>query len=304
MKQDIAKTMTGIAASATTAGAGLAAHEVSLGIKYCTAAILNASRTAAFTAALLYSNTKLLLRTKRDTLDAARINARAFATLLRDVLKPVFGSEFNDNWLALGFKDSLAIPTQFDDLLELLEKMAAFLAANPTREVATLNITATYATTVTEAFADAATAVTLQESALGTIMADRDAKYVTLRGKLVQLVDELSHLIDPLDPRWTAFGFNKPGAQETPDVPVNVSAVLIGPNAAAVKWDASARAEYYRVWKKVVGLDTELVAAGSPADIDFALENLPANATIEIYVSAVNNGGESQVSEKMVITTH
>ncbi|MDB6024436.1 MAG: hypothetical protein JWM68_659, partial [Verrucomicrobiales bacterium] len=46
------------------------------------------------------------------------------------------------------------------------------------------------------------------------------------------------------------------------------------------------------------------VAVGSPADLDFTLENLPAASTVEIYISAVNNGGESQLSEKVTIVTH
>ncbi|MDB6026989.1 MAG: hypothetical protein JWM68_3212, partial [Verrucomicrobiales bacterium] len=58
------------------------------------------------------------------------------------------------------------------------------------------------------------------------------------------------------------------------------------------------------VWKRVIGLDAEPVAVGSPADLDFTLENLPAASTVEISISAVNNGGESQLSEKITITTH
>ncbi|MDB6025731.1 MAG: hypothetical protein JWM68_1954, partial [Verrucomicrobiales bacterium] len=125
-----------------------------------------------------------------------------------------------------------------------------------------------------------------------------------LRKRIRDVINELNMRLDPLDERWLAFGLNKPGALDMPDVPENITAILIGPNAAAMKWDAAARATYYRVWKRVIGVDAEPVAVGSPADIDFTLENLPAASTIEIYVSAVNNGGESQLSEKITITTH
>ena len=108
----------------------------------------------------------------------------------------------------------------------------------------------------------------------------------------------------PLDPRWKAFGLNMPGASAIADIVEGLKAVLIGATTVALKWNASARADYYRVFKKVLGVDAEPVAAGSPADLDLTLENLPNNATVEIYVVAVNNGGESQPSEKVTIVTH
>ena len=58
------------------------------------------------------------------------------------------------------------------------------------------------------------------------------------------------------------------------------------------------------MFKKVQGVDTEFILVGSPGDLDFTLENLPANSTIEIYVTAVNNGGEGVASEKITIVTH
>ena len=296
--------MTGLTAAAVNAAKGLEDHEVSIGIKYCTKVVLNAARALTFTAALMFNNGKVLLRTKRDALEEARTAARAFITLARDMLKPVLGADFNDNWLAFGFVDSLAIPTKIEDLLSLMQTAAAFLVANPAREVAALNITALQAQALAEALESAFASVTAQEATLEIVKDDRDAKYEAVRGKLVQLVDELTHLIEPLDPRWKAFGFNMPGAQETPDVPTNISAILVGQNAAAMKWDLSARAEYYRVWTKIHGSNADYVAAGSPADLDFTLENLPANSTIDIALSAVNNGGESALSAAVTVVTH
>lgn len=93
------------------------------------------------------------------------------------------------------------------------------------------------------------------------------------------------------------------GAKAIPAVPQNVIATLIGATSVSLKWDASARAAYYRVWKKVVGVDEEYLPVGSPGDRDFTLEGLPANAQVELLVSAVNNGGESQKSTLAVVQT-
>jgi len=260
--------MVGISAGAVNAAKGLEDNPT-LDIKYCTLLVLNAARTAAFAAALLFNNAKVLLRTRRDALNEARDAARVFATLLRDILKPIFGSEFNDKWVAVGFVDSLAISTTLEELLTLIQTMAAFLLANPAREVLALNITAVQAQALYAALVEAFASVTAQEAVLSVMKNDRDAKYEALRGRLVQLTEELAYVLDPLDPRWAAFGFNKPGAQETPDVPEGIQVVLIGPNAAATKWGASSRADYYRVWIRVHGVDTEPRTVGSPADLDF-----------------------------------
>ncbi len=296
--------MAGISNDAFEASKGLDQMEEELDVKYCTSTVLNAARALAFAAAMVFNNAKLLLRTKRDAFAEACDAARSFATLFREILKPIFGAGFNENWLALGFVDSLAIATKFEDLRPLLQAMVAYLTANPAREVAVLNITAAHAQVLLTALEETAAAVKTQELAVDLAKIDRDAKFETVRKKLLQLVDELSHILDPLDPRWKAFGFNMPGAKETPDVPENITVVLVGPTAAATKWDASARAEYYRVWMKVHGSVDDYVAMGSPADLDFTLENLPANATLDIAISAVNNGGESALSEPITVTTH
>src|SRR3954471_18355159 len=102
MKQDITYTMAGISESAFNASKGLEEHEEELDVKYCTSVVLNAARALAFAAALLFDNAKLLLRTKRDALSDARDAVRAFATLLREILKPIFGAEFNESWAVLG----------------------------------------------------------------------------------------------------------------------------------------------------------------------------------------------------------
>jgi hypothetical protein len=63
------------------------------------------------------------------------------------------------------------------------------------------------------------------------------------------------------------------------------------------------RAEHYRVWKRVIGVEAEFVNVDSPTDANFTLENLPAHASVEIAVSAVNNGGESDLSASITIVT-
>ncbi len=95
------------------------------------------------------------------------------------------------------------------------------------------------------------------------------------------------------DARWYAFGLNRPADPQTPGIP---DGQLVTPGAAGVlyiDWADSRRAEHYRVWKKVVGVDTEFTAAASVSDSDATLTGLPSGATVEIQVTAVNDAGES-----------
>lgn len=296
--------MNGVASTASTAIQGLEDHGDDIEVKHCTAPVLTAARLAAVTARLLHDNAKEALRTKREVYEAERIAVRKFATIARDNLKPTFGSEYQEGWDGPGFVGSLAIPTAYEDLLPMMEALVAFFTANPTLEVANRGVTAAQAQTLLTAFKDAFNAVTAQETSMAELMNDRNEKFDILREKLLLLVDELSHLIDPLDPRWKAFGLKVPGADEAPEVPTNVLATLIGPTSAAVKWSAAARADHYRVWMKVHGTEGDYTAMGSPADLDFTLENVPSNTAIDIAVSAVNSGGESALSNAVTITTH
>ena len=155
-----------------------------------------------------------------------------------------------------------------------------------------------------DALNDANNAVTIQEGEIANLMTIRDTKFDALRQRISGVYQELLMQLDPLDARWLKFGFNKPGADETPDLVTGVMALLIGPTAAAVKWEASVRASYYRVYIRVLGVDGDYRAVGSPADLDFTIENLPANATVDIIVTAVNNGGEGARPEPIRIVTH
>ena len=91
-------------------------------------------------------------------------------------------------------------------------------------------------------------AVAEQEGILSGLMSTRDANADKLSKRLSDLIQELHMRMDGLDGRWLAFGLNKPGAMETPDEVEHVIATLIGPTAAALKWDAARRAQFYHVF--------------------------------------------------------
>jgi hypothetical protein len=251
-----------------------------------------------------HEQSKVVLATNRSLLATLIVTVRAFLTLGRDLMKPIFGGEYSQAFDVLGLIGSLMIPSTTEDLLVLLQAFKAFYVANPDMEDMSRNITAAQAQALYDQLVAAQTAVNVQVTVVRTNIGLRDDAAKKLRKRLRGVFDEMKQSLDPLDPRWLAFGFNMPGAQQLPDVVSGLVAILIGPGAIALKWDASARAEYYRVWKRVNGTDVELIAVGSPADLDFTIEGLPTGSTVEIAVSAVNGGGESTLSESVTIVTH
>jgi hypothetical protein len=228
--------------------------------------------------------------------------SRRLLTVGRDHFKAVLGPEYNERWDEAGLVGSLMIPRTEKDVEPLLPRFRAFLITHPDLEFAARDITANKFDELFTTLHQARMAVREKELVIELARRHRDAKVVALRKRLRGLIDELNMLLDPLDPMWNVFGFNMPGAQETPEVPEDVVVTVNGSNAA-LKWTAAPRTEYYRVWKKVIGVDEEPVPMGTRSDLGFTIEDLPSNAIIELSISAVNNGGESQRSEAVTVKT-
>ena len=269
-----------------------------------TKALLDADIAALSAKILTYNTGKNLLSDHRVTVQTTVDEGRLFMMTTRDLLKPVFGFEFNERWNVIGLNNSLAIPYPQGEVLVTLTAFKDFLAANPAMNNEQANVTAARAEELITELKTAMKAVTDQETVVKGLFNDRNLEVEALTKRMSGLIAELKLHLDGFDPRWLAFGLNMPDAIETPDQVEHLKATLIGPTAAALKWDAAARADYYRVFKKVHGPDEDYVIVGSPADLDFTLEDLPVGATIDVIVIAVNEGGEGAQSEKVTIVTH
>lgn len=304
MKNTVPKSIPALLTLAGDAADGAGLYQTPLPLLQNTQASINADITPLVSANTAYATGKAELATSRETARTLLDTSRMFLTLGRDNFKPFFGSEYNQGWDAVGLVGTLMIPRAEEDVLPLLTTYKEFLTANPSFEVVAKDITAARADELYTQLKAARSTVHAKETLVGNLLEDRDLKADRLRKRLSDLIAELHMRLDGLDARWKAFGLNVPDAMETPDQVEHVVATLIGPTAVSVKWDATARAEYYHVFKKVRGIDTEYVLVGSPADLDFTIENLPTNAVIEIVVSALNNGGEGALSEPVEITTH
>jgi len=301
MKQNRYNTLAELLSAGTTASAGALTYAAILGMVVGNKVsidldvdALEAARDAHRSAREAFSLGSAQFKTKTKA-------TYGFVAGTRDVLRRTLGNQYSAAWVGTGFNNSLRIPRSVAGLEDITHSLQTYLGDHPALEVAGLNITAAVAEQTAGELTDAKTAVVLQKAAVGTALTNRKQKEKALRRRLRGTAEELNRLIGPVDDRWTAFGFNKPGLKQTPPVPTKLSAVLVG-SGLSLKWEKAPRAEYYRIWLKVNGVDQELLPVGSPADPNFTIESVPVQSVVEVAVSAVNNGGESARSAVMQVT--
>jgi hypothetical protein len=302
MQNPIARSMNGALAQSVRAENGVKELGAILNITRMTAATLLNIRLAAIQAFDLWNRANDQLAGNRDELDVRIDQARLLVMVGRDLLKPTFGTRHNPKWPIVGFPKNLSVPKDPDALLVMVRAMAAFYAAHPDFQKADSNITAAAFQLHYDGLVAAIGVVDRQEGVVTTLVQDRDKKFAAVRKSIRDLIKELSTILDPLDGRWKTFGFNMPGARSIPSVPADVSVRVVG-HDALVQWNSSERADYYRVFKRVLGVDKEFVPVSSQNGLDAVVPGLPGNAEIELAVSAVNNGGESMFSAVVAVKT-
>ncbi len=277
---------------------GLHTHESTIGIMHNTEAVLRGELTAARAANNQFQAAKSAKLSTTDAQDTADANAVQFITAARDVLKTKLGASYSQAWDEAGFaSQSLAVPSTLSKRMELLKSLELYFTAHPTHEVAALNVTHAQAAALHEALSTAVSAV---NAGRGDQRGKRDARDTTeeaLRNRLRGLVGELTQLIGDTDERWLDFGFRVPNDERMPEVP---SALIVNGGAAGhlvADWADAPRAERYRVYKQVVGVDNDFVLATTVADSDADLNTFTSGAHVRVKVSALNARGESQPSE-------
>ena len=264
---------------------------------------IGADRDALLVANNNVEQAKVYLAEKRSILKSLEQTCYAFAVFGRDILKPIHGTSYSDAYNELGLYGSLQVPRTAKFLLIVVETYGSYFVAHPDREDEAHNITAARAKSLfndlSQAYADVAAARTALDQARDVRNEAAGRMYRRIRG----VFNEMKQFISDVDPRWTAFGFNKPGAENIPDVPEEIEVVASEPTATAIRWPASPRAQHYRIYKQVIGVDEEPVPIASSSEPGIVFDDLPANSKIKVGIAAANSGGESKLSELLEINT-
>lgn len=260
------------------------------------AELIGAELQAAQSAQLEYKTARAKIDPLATALRTEREAAYAFCFTARDLLRVFCGRGWNEGWLAVGFANGLEVPRSYAGLRELLAALAHHFTLHPEHELPAVGVTAALAESRLNAMKSAHEAVNSQWARIEEKLQARDAAVAALRKRLSGLNKELSMRLGDMDPRWIAFGFNQPGAPTSPAVPEDVVVTPLAEARLQVECEASPGATGYRFYVQRPEIDPEPVAAGrSPAPL-FVTDPLVPGTEYLVYVSAVNEGAESDLS--------
>jgi len=232
-------------------------------------------------------------------LRTADSNAKGFITAAIKVISLSLGNAWSDAWVATGLPDKTAgMPGTQDKRFAALGGLAAYFTANPTMEVTTpkLTVTAALAETRYQAFSDARQAVANALSNSAAKMMPRDNAVAAFKACYRSAVDEIGECISDDDPRWYDFGLNRPADGAQPGLPMHVVASAIGSGRVLVQLAGARRANSFNYYRQITGTDPKPVKVQNTQGTQLVIDNLPAGATVQITVAAVNDAGEGQPS--------
>ena len=303
MKQKKITSMDALLAAGRKVGGGAEEFGEEIGTVFGSKTAVDRDLNALLAARDDHNTAKAELVELRKTLAAAVKDGLEFAAAARDMLKRTLGRSRSVKWTGTGYERSLQLPRSTDAIREVVRCLSSFFANFPDLQVAQFNLTSVRATALVQAITDAQNAVNAQITQTNTLLDVRRTKERTLRRRISGLTEELGRLIEPLDPRWHAYGLNQPGAKETPPAPEKVVVLPMTADKREVRWERAPRAKHYRVWLKAKDGGEEPRCVGSAADLHFILEDLPPNTAMGVGISAVNSGGESSISEFVIVAS-
>jgi hypothetical protein len=283
--------------------AGLVALGTTLGITQITPAQFLAKLTAFITADGEANAARSAQRVASETYKASIVDVSDWLQETRNVLAARFGSRWSTLWAQAGFiAPSTKVPVRIEEKLGLALSLKGFFTANPSYEVASMNVTAAEAGSLRDA------AITAQQT-FAAAQVTQKVKVATagvakraLMSMMRALLKILGASLAADDPRWQTFGFNMPAADTTPGQPQNVTASLTENGDIMVDCDAVAFGLRYRFRMLRVGIDTEYTLAASSTQPLGIISNVLPGQTARIIVQAVNGSQQGVASEPIDFT--
>lgn len=274
---------------------GLHDLEVTIGIKQNTEAVLTASLSAAESSEAAFGNAKTERKEANGELTKKDGEGKTFIGNARKRLAKFFGERPSTEWEGAGWPSgSTSTPTTQDERFALIKSVKAYFTLHPEHASADMEATAALAQAAWQAIDDARGVFDTKVTDMGTAKAARDTAVKNLRDRMTGLIGELDTVLEDDDPRWHKFGLSRPSDPEMPEPPTFTTAIAGVPGTGLIDWDDPPRAEHFRVWIWIIGVDQDFHAVESPADSDATLSSLPSGATVKVRVTSVNAAGESQ----------
>lgn len=280
---------------------GLTNLEVSVGVKQNTAASMRAAITLLRAKELEYNTCKDATGAAEAAVAAADEAAKGFIGNASKALKIMLGNKWSLAWEPTGFPDGKTrVPLSQDKRLTLLASLSAYYTAQPDKEAASLGITAAQATLHFDALSNARDTAAQKLTMQKTCKTVRDNALDALRVKIRGTIAELSQLLGADDPRWDAFGLNRPS---DPDIPLPASVVTLtamGTGNVLVTWNRGKRATRYRIFGRYTG-EAEFYQMALVHDLSHTLTGLTTGETLEIKIIAANETAEAAPTETVSV---
>jgi hypothetical protein len=251
-------------------------------------------------------------RVATSHLRIARDNAKSWLSIAKNLLLPTLGKKPSAAWAEAGWnEDSLAIPNGEDKLMPMLRSQQAYLTARPALAVADarFNYTAARAGELLAALEFALTnanpdlgpiGVEPAQVAADTALNYRNLAEAALDRRLHGLYAELEQKLDALDPRWTAFGFDAPGATKRPDAVAAASFEPLSASQGKLSWTGATRAVRYQIHRMAVGASGYILFARTSGETEKLLEGLAVGDKLK--VRGVNDTNEGLFSPEVEVT--
>jgi len=239
------------------------------------------------------ANAKCRVATRQMTI--ARDNTKSWLTGAKNCLTPTLGKKCSAAWAEAGWNEnSLAIPNGEDKLMPMLRTQQTYLTAHPALAVADprYNYTAARAGELLAALNFALTNANPDLGPIGVEPADagattslnyRDLAEAALERRLHGLYAELEQKLDPLDPRWTAFGFEAPAAVKSPDAVTVATLEPLSAGKHKFSWPGAARSDRYQVHRQPAGtVGFKLFARTKGPATEILLEGLATGDLVKV----------------------
>lgn len=284
---------------------GCQTHEVTIGIKQNTEAVIRAAISSFDAMKLARGQAETLIGTK----SAAHIAAdEAGTTVLKNCrlrLVKLFGGQFNSQWQTAGWPNgTTAIPTTQDARFSLLGSLNTYFTATPASESADMEATAAICAAAHTAISDARMALNNAETALAGAKDNEKAAVRTLRKRVRGLIEEIGTVLADDDARYTDFGLNVPASPVAPEAIATLTLTAQGGGKIHAEWSYSTRMGATRLLKKIVGVDDDFSSAGTTEGLEKTLTGFTPGVTVEIQAIAYNDGGDASPSptQSVVVT--
>jgi len=291
-----------VIAMAEDAADGLHQLEALLGITSITEAKLRADILAYHAANNVAGAAKQAKQAASATLQTADAAASDFIMSARNVLSNTLGQRWNSEWEPTGFPDqSLALPRTQEKRMNLCAALKTYYTANPTQEVAALNLTAAKADEHYKAISDGRELQDQKFTAQGQMLKARDATVQATAKHLRTLITDLDSYLPEDDDRWHTFGLNAPADPVTPENVVSLTLTNGLAHQIVAAWPRAPRATRYRPFVQIVGVDADPIARDPVHDLTVTLDSFTSGQTVKVYITAANDDGEANPSPTVQI---